>query len=182
MVQYTCWNQTIPIACRLLCHIEMVCLCPSKSHLPLQTAFIAVFLISDTHIFISLIKFKDSRIHQGMLLYPRRRNQGKVMAAYAQIPSFFLCCAALNSTALISPVSVYAWVCCTLSLLALALLPRTVSWKPPEIHPASGERGPVVKKRRMSSPGPIIVIKDEPDDDGSYVRRQYIFIIAQLLF
>ncbi|XP_073327634.1 transcription intermediary factor 1-alpha-like isoform X1 [Pagrus major] len=48
--------------------------------------------------------------------------------------------------------------------------PGTVSWKPPETHQASEERGPVVKKRRMLSPGPIIVIKDEPDDDGSYVQ------------
>ena len=86
VVQYTCWNQTIPIACRLLCHTAMVCLCPSKSHLLLQTAFIAVFLIS-THIFISLFKFKDSRIHLGTLLYPRRRNQGKETAAHTQSSS-----------------------------------------------------------------------------------------------
>ncbi|KAL7403107.1 hypothetical protein ABVT39_024605 [Epinephelus coioides] len=48
--------------------------------------------------------------------------------------------------------------------------PGTVTWKPPETHQASGAVGSAVKKRRRSSPGPIIVIKDEPDDDGSYVQ------------
>ncbi|XP_059190483.1 transcription intermediary factor 1-alpha-like [Centropristis striata] len=48
--------------------------------------------------------------------------------------------------------------------------PGTVTWKPPETHQASGAVGPAVKKRRRSSPGPIIVIKDEPDDDSSYVQ------------
>ncbi|XP_070827729.1 transcription intermediary factor 1-alpha-like [Chaetodon trifascialis] len=48
--------------------------------------------------------------------------------------------------------------------------PGTVSWKPPGTPQASGEVGPAVKKRRRSSPGPVIVIKDEPDDDGSYTQ------------
>ncbi|XP_034733990.1 transcription intermediary factor 1-alpha-like isoform X2 [Etheostoma cragini] len=45
-----------------------------------------------------------------------------------------------------------------------------VTWKPPETHPASGAVGSAVKKRRRSSPAPIIVIKDEPDDGSSYVQ------------
>ncbi|KAI3371113.1 hypothetical protein L3Q82_023748 [Scortum barcoo] len=48
--------------------------------------------------------------------------------------------------------------------------PRTVSWKPSETHQASGAVGSAVKKRRRSSPGPIIVIKDEPDDDSGYAQ------------
>ncbi|XP_029910414.1 transcription intermediary factor 1-alpha-like isoform X2 [Myripristis murdjan] len=46
--------------------------------------------------------------------------------------------------------------------------PGTVSWKPPERHQANGAVGSAVKRRRRSSPGPIIVIKDEPEDDISY--------------
>ncbi|XP_051237778.1 transcription intermediary factor 1-alpha-like isoform X2 [Dicentrarchus labrax] len=48
--------------------------------------------------------------------------------------------------------------------------PGTVPWKPPETHQASGAVGSAVKKRRRSSPGPIILIKDEPEDDSSYVQ------------
>ncbi|KAM4573164.1 transcription intermediary factor 1-alpha-like isoform 2-T2 [Odontesthes bonariensis] len=48
--------------------------------------------------------------------------------------------------------------------------PGTISWKPPETHNQSGTVGSAVKKRRRSSPGPAIVIKDEPDDDGSYAH------------
>ncbi|XP_053175032.1 transcription intermediary factor 1-alpha-like isoform X2 [Scomber japonicus] len=47
--------------------------------------------------------------------------------------------------------------------------PGTVAWKPPETQ-TNGVVGSAVKKRRRSSPGPIIVIKDEPDDDNSYVQ------------
>ncbi|XP_069019024.1 transcription intermediary factor 1-alpha-like [Embiotoca jacksoni] len=46
----------------------------------------------------------------------------------------------------------------------------TDSWKPAETHRASGAVGSAVKRRRRSSPGPLIVIKDEPDDDGSYAH------------
>uniref|UniRef100_A0A3P8SBZ8 RING-type E3 ubiquitin transferase n=1 Tax=Amphiprion percula TaxID=161767 RepID=A0A3P8SBZ8_AMPPE len=46
----------------------------------------------------------------------------------------------------------------------------TVSWKPPEAHRANGGVGSAVKRKRRSSPGPIIVIKDEPDDDSSYAH------------
>ncbi|XP_029379401.1 E3 ubiquitin-protein ligase TRIM33-like isoform X2 [Echeneis naucrates] len=42
--------------------------------------------------------------------------------------------------------------------------PGTVSWKPPETQQSSGKVGSAVKRRRGSSPGPIIVIKDEPGD------------------
>lgn len=48
--------------------------------------------------------------------------------------------------------------------------PGIVSWRPPEPQQASGAVGSAVKKRRRLSPGPIIVIKDEPDDDRSYVQ------------
>ncbi|XP_071378778.1 transcription intermediary factor 1-alpha-like [Centroberyx affinis] len=48
--------------------------------------------------------------------------------------------------------------------------PGTVSWKPPETQQANGAVGAAVKRRRRSSPGPIIVIKDEPEDDISYVQ------------
>ncbi|XP_056273172.1 E3 ubiquitin-protein ligase TRIM33-like isoform X2 [Pseudoliparis swirei] len=48
--------------------------------------------------------------------------------------------------------------------------PGTVTWKPPETQPSRGAAGSAVKRRRRSSPGPVIVIKDEPDDDGSYVQ------------
>ncbi|XP_008292777.1 E3 ubiquitin-protein ligase TRIM33-like [Stegastes partitus] len=48
--------------------------------------------------------------------------------------------------------------------------PETVSWKPPEAQRANGEIGSAVKRRRRSSPGPIIVIKDEPDDDSIYAH------------
>ncbi|XP_068459876.1 transcription intermediary factor 1-alpha-like [Clinocottus analis] len=48
--------------------------------------------------------------------------------------------------------------------------PGTVTWKPAETQPAGGALGSAVKKRRRLSPGPIIVIKDEPDDDSSYVQ------------
>ncbi|XP_030587656.1 transcription intermediary factor 1-alpha-like [Archocentrus centrarchus] len=46
----------------------------------------------------------------------------------------------------------------------------TGSWKAPKTHHASGAVGSAVKKRQRSSPGPIIVIKDEPDDEGSCVH------------
>uniref|UniRef100_A0A3Q1FCM0 RING-type E3 ubiquitin transferase n=1 Tax=Acanthochromis polyacanthus TaxID=80966 RepID=A0A3Q1FCM0_9TELE len=46
----------------------------------------------------------------------------------------------------------------------------TVSWKPPETHRANGGVGSAVKRKRRSSPGPVIVIKDEPDDDSSYAH------------
>ncbi|XP_026166316.1 transcription intermediary factor 1-alpha-like [Mastacembelus armatus] len=48
--------------------------------------------------------------------------------------------------------------------------PGTVSWKPSEIHQAGGAVCTAVKKRRRSSPGPIIVIKDEPEDDISFIQ------------
>ncbi|XP_058500387.1 transcription intermediary factor 1-alpha-like [Solea solea] len=48
----------------------------------------------------------------------------------------------------------------------------TVSWKPPETQQASGVTGSAVKKRRRSSPGPAIVIKDEPEDDSNYVQNK----------
>lgn len=51
-------------------------------------------------------------------------------------------------------------------------LPSIVTWKPPETHQASGAVGSAVKKRRRLSPGPIIVIKDEPDDESGYVSRK----------
>ncbi|KAK2842560.1 hypothetical protein Q5P01_012760 [Channa striata] len=47
--------------------------------------------------------------------------------------------------------------------------PGTVCWKSSETHRARGAVGSAVKKRRRSSPGPIIVIKDEPEEDNSYV-------------
>uniref|UniRef100_A0A673AVC1 RING-type E3 ubiquitin transferase n=1 Tax=Sphaeramia orbicularis TaxID=375764 RepID=A0A673AVC1_9TELE len=50
------------------------------------------------------------------------------------------------------------------------LFPRTVSWKPPETQQANGAVDSAIRKRRRSSPGPIINIKDEPDDDSSYVQ------------
>ncbi|KAL4005497.1 hypothetical protein ACER0C_005210 [Sarotherodon galilaeus] len=46
----------------------------------------------------------------------------------------------------------------------------SVFWKAPEIHQASGAVGSAAKKRQRSSPRPIIVIKDEPDDQSSYVH------------
>ncbi|XP_063335338.1 transcription intermediary factor 1-alpha-like isoform X1 [Pelmatolapia mariae] len=46
----------------------------------------------------------------------------------------------------------------------------SVFWKAPEIHQASGAVGSAAKKRQRSSPRPIIVIKDEPDDESSYVH------------
>ncbi|XP_035012346.2 transcription intermediary factor 1-alpha isoform X1 [Hippoglossus stenolepis] len=49
--------------------------------------------------------------------------------------------------------------------------PGTVSWETPETHQARGAVGSAVRKRRRSSPGPIIVIKDEPEDDNSYVQN-----------
>nr|XP_046250963.1 transcription intermediary factor 1-alpha-like [Scatophagus argus] len=48
--------------------------------------------------------------------------------------------------------------------------PGTVCLKAPETHQTSAEVGPAVKKRRRLSPGPIIVIKDEPDNDSNYVQ------------
>ncbi|XP_029993365.1 transcription intermediary factor 1-alpha-like [Sphaeramia orbicularis] len=48
--------------------------------------------------------------------------------------------------------------------------PGTVSWKPPETQQANGAVDSAIRKRRRSSPGPIINIKDEPDDDSSYVQ------------
>ncbi|XP_072242360.1 transcription intermediary factor 1-alpha-like [Leuresthes tenuis] len=48
--------------------------------------------------------------------------------------------------------------------------PGTISWKPPETPNQSATVGSAVKKRRRSSPGPAVVIKDEPDDDGSYAH------------
>uniref|UniRef100_A0A669DCK0 Transcription intermediary factor 1-alpha n=1 Tax=Oreochromis niloticus TaxID=8128 RepID=A0A669DCK0_ORENI len=46
----------------------------------------------------------------------------------------------------------------------------SVFWKAPEIHQASGAVGSAAKKRQRSSPRPIIIIKDEPDDESSYVH------------
>ncbi|CAI5665382.1 unnamed protein product [Oreochromis niloticus] len=48
----------------------------------------------------------------------------------------------------------------------------SVFWKAPEIHQASGAVGSAAKKRQRSSPRPIIIIKDEPDDESSYVGCQ----------
>ncbi|KAK2917598.1 transcription intermediary factor 1-alpha-like [Channa argus] len=48
--------------------------------------------------------------------------------------------------------------------------PGAISGKPSETQRASGAVGSAVKKRRRLSPGPIIVIKDEPEDDSSYVQ------------
>ncbi|KAK5927673.1 hypothetical protein CgunFtcFv8_012806 [Champsocephalus gunnari] len=48
--------------------------------------------------------------------------------------------------------------------------PGIVTWKPPETHQASGAVSSAVKKRRRLSPGPIIVIKDEPDDESGYLQ------------
>ncbi|XP_070687094.1 transcription intermediary factor 1-alpha-like [Pempheris klunzingeri] len=48
--------------------------------------------------------------------------------------------------------------------------PGTVSCKPPDAQQATGAVGSAVKKRRRSSPGPIIVIKDEPDEDSSFIQ------------
>ncbi|XP_075998612.1 transcription intermediary factor 1-alpha-like isoform X2 [Genypterus blacodes] len=48
--------------------------------------------------------------------------------------------------------------------------PGTVSWKPPEAPQANSALGSAVKKRPRSSPEPIIVIKDEPEDDSSYLE------------
>ncbi|KAM4618585.1 transcription intermediary factor 1-alpha-like isoform 2-T2 [Polymixia lowei] len=48
--------------------------------------------------------------------------------------------------------------------------PETLSWKPPEMQQPNGAVGSAAKRRRRSSPGPIIVIKDEPEDDVSYVQ------------
>ncbi|KAM7414981.1 hypothetical protein PAMA_019681 [Pampus argenteus] len=45
-----------------------------------------------------------------------------------------------------------------------------VAWKPSEIQQTNGVLGSAVRKRRRSSPGPIIVIKDEPDVDSNYVQ------------
>lgn len=53
---------------------------------------------------------------------------------------------------------------------------RSVSWKPAETHQGSGDDGPSVTKRQKPSPGAIIVIKDEPDDDISYVSRKIRFL------
>lgn len=58
---------------------------PPVSFVLLQTAdYIDVFLTRENTDFIS-VKCKDRRIHQGMLLCPRRRNQGKETAACTQI-------------------------------------------------------------------------------------------------
>ncbi|XP_047453486.1 transcription intermediary factor 1-alpha-like isoform X2 [Mugil cephalus] len=46
----------------------------------------------------------------------------------------------------------------------------TVSWKPSETHLVGGAGVSAVKKRQRSSPGPVIVIKDEPDDDSGYAH------------
>ena len=48
---------------------------------------------------------------------------------------------------------------------------RCVSQKPIETHQTSGDDGPPTIKRRKPSPGPFIIVKDEPEDDLSYVRR-----------
>ncbi|KAM8891934.1 transcription intermediary factor 1-alpha-like [Spinachia spinachia] len=50
--------------------------------------------------------------------------------------------------------------------------PGAVTWKPPETRRAGGAVGSGVKKRGRSSPVAIIVIKDEPEDDSSYVRAE----------
>ncbi|CAN9498984.1 unnamed protein product [Ophioblennius macclurei] len=50
--------------------------------------------------------------------------------------------------------------------------PGTASWKPEETHQMNGSVGSAVKRRRRSSPGPVIVIKDEPDDDSSYTHAR----------
>uniref|UniRef100_A0A667YPX9 RING-type E3 ubiquitin transferase n=1 Tax=Myripristis murdjan TaxID=586833 RepID=A0A667YPX9_9TELE len=71
-------------------------------------------------------------------------------------------CVCVPFVPLVSPVNF------SLLQLAVSSFPRTVSWKPPERHQANGAVGSAVKRRRRSSPGPIIVIKDEPEDDISY--------------
>ncbi|KAM9854818.1 transcription intermediary factor 1-alpha-like [Aulostomus maculatus] len=48
--------------------------------------------------------------------------------------------------------------------------PGTVSWKPLGLQQVNGAVGSAVKKRQGSSPGPIIIIKDEPDYGCNYVQ------------
>ncbi|XP_061577103.1 transcription intermediary factor 1-alpha-like [Cololabis saira] len=50
--------------------------------------------------------------------------------------------------------------------------PGTSSWNSSEMHHDSGTVRSVVKKRRRSSPEPILVIKDEPVDGRSYISEQ----------
>lgn len=52
---------------------------------------------------------------------------------------------------------------------------RCVFLKSTETHQTSGDDGPPVMKRQKPSPGPFIIIKDESDDDLSYVRRHFSF-------
>lgn len=110
--------------------------------------------------FMSLI-LKDNRLHQ-RTLYPKRRHQGKTKAALYSI--------ALAWRVLLLFFSSKFNFILTAPLLRFE---RPDPWKPAEALRVPGEKGPSVKKRRRSTPGPIIVIKDEPDDDSSYVRTQH---------
>ncbi|XP_011605914.2 E3 ubiquitin-protein ligase TRIM33-like isoform X1 [Takifugu rubripes] len=49
---------------------------------------------------------------------------------------------------------------------------ESASWEPAETHQTIGDEGPSVRKRPRPSPGPIVVIKDEPDDDISYDTKR----------
>ncbi|KAM6936991.1 transcription intermediary factor 1-alpha-like [Xenentodon cancila] len=50
--------------------------------------------------------------------------------------------------------------------------PGTSSWKSSETHHDSGTVSSAVKKRRRSSPEPVLVIKDEPADDRRYMNEK----------
>lgn len=54
------------------------------------------------------------------------------------------------------------------------LIPSSGSWKRVEA-PQSGPSNPPTKRRRRSSPGPVIVIKDEPEDDEVHFVRFFSF-------
>lgn len=110
-VQYICWNLTIPRAFHRLYHTETVRQC-HQYHSFLLTAFIASFLIKENMCFICL-KCKDSRIHQGTLLYPRRRNQGEETAVHTQILSLYpwMLCSWVNSTPLMWHLSAISLSC-----------------------------------------------------------------------
>lgn len=117
-----------------------------------------LFFIMDTHIVTSL-KYQDSKIHQSTLLYPRKKQGRRELCTHtcAHTHTFFY--DTITSVPRVSLVN-----------LSFTLFPRTVSWRVPKTHQASVAVGSAVKKRHRSSPGPIIVIKDEPDDESSYVR------------
>lgn len=198
MVLHFCSDQTIPRWIHLrvhLCHTEMVwttsVICTyifssMNSHCSIQN-------YGEKHEFSSVSSARTAEFTRVPCCIPGGETRvGWQLHTYKLslflsfsllLSLFWMLCTPVLSWNNLSPfVPLVSPVNFSLFQLAVSSFPRTVSWKPPERHQANGAVGSAVKRRRRSSPGPIIVIKDEPEDDISYVRRGWTEKIQSNLY